>query len=237
MDGTIYYEAEDGSTIYVAGNNEAEGENAQYQYQVESGDGEMQQQEWEQTNEESAEGQEGEKQQEQIFLHEDEDGQLYFKDDAGILQPVYLTADGNYAIAENGEEEGEYQPQDCNNSEQQELDEDSYIVPEVGEISSSGSSNKQDMDAVASITDMDNEDSTVTISLIISEDENGQKRTQVIIPSSQAPKCDICNKTFKTSFQLLKHNRLKHAREEDITTRSFPCDMCPKRYLLEFTFF
>lgn len=149
---------------------------------------------------------------------------MYFKDDAGVLQPVYLTADGNYAIAENGEEEGEYQQDDGDNS--QGMDEDSYIVPEMGEVSDS---NKQDMDAVASITDMDNEDSTVTISLIISEDENGQKRTQVIIPSSQAPKCDICSKTFKTSFQLLKHNRLKHAREEDITTRSFPCDMCPKR--------
>lgn len=24
--------------------------------------------------------------------------------------------------------------------------------------------------------------------------------------------------------------RLKHAREEDITTRNFPCDLCPKRF-------
>ncbi|KAF3428166.1 hypothetical protein E2986_04985 [Frieseomelitta varia] len=81
-----------------------------------------------------------------------------------------------------------------------------------------------------SATDLDNEDNTVTISLIISEDEHGQKRTQVIIPTTDNLKCDICNKSFKTSFQLLRHNRLKHAREEDITTRNFPCDLCPKRY-------
>lgn len=72
----------------------------------------------------------------------------------------------------------------------------------------------------------------MTISLIISEDEHGQKRTQVIIPQPPEEKCEICNKTFKTSLQLLKHNRLKHAREEDITTRNFPCDLCPKRYFI-----
>lgn len=93
--------------------------------------------------------------------------------------------------------------------------------------------------STSSLQDLDNED-TVTISLIISEDENGQKRTQVIIPTTDNLKCDICCKSFKTSFQLLRHNRLKHAREEDITTRSFPCDLCPKRqvkknYTLLFT--
>lgn len=82
--------------------------------------------------------------------------------------------------------------------------------------------------STVSAADFDNED-TVTISLIISEDEHGQKRTQVIIPTTDNLKCDICNKSFKTSFQLLRHNRLKHAREEDITTRNFPCDLCPKR--------
>lgn len=75
----------------------------------------------------------------------------------------------------------------------------------------------------------------MTISLIISEDENGQKRTQVIIPTTDNLKCDICNRSFKTSFQLLKHNRLKHAREEDITTRNFPCDSCPKRLVKNFS--
>ena len=69
----------------------------------------------------------------------------------------------------------------------------------------------------------------MTISLIISEDENGQKRTQVIIPTPDNMKCDLCARVFKTSFQLLRHTRLKHAREEDITTRNFPCDLCPKR--------
>ena len=94
----------------------------------------------------------------------------------------------------------------------------------------------QSSQAPASMTqDIDNEDSTVTISLIISEDEHGQKRTQVIIPATENTKCDICNKTYKTSLQLLKHNRLKHAREEDITTRNFPCDLCPKRYI-KYTF-
>lgn len=82
-----------------------------------------------------------------------------------------------------------------------------------------------------SAADLDNEDNTVTISLIISEDEHGQKRTQVIIPTTDNLKCDICNKNFKTSLQLLRHNRLKHAREEDITTRNFPCDLCPKRLI------
>lgn len=83
--------------------------------------------------------------------------------------------------------------------------------------------------SIISAAELDNEDNTVTISLIISEDEHGQKRTQVIIPTTDNLKCDICNKSFKTSFQLLRHNRLKHAREEDITTRNFPCDLCPKR--------
>lgn len=82
----------------------------------------------------------------------------------------------------------------------------------------------------ANSNDPDNEDNTVTISLIISEDENGLKRTQVIIPTTDNLKCELCAKSFKTSFQLLRHNRLKHAREEDITTRNFPCDLCPKRY-------
>jgi len=80
----------------------------------------------------------------------------------------------------------------------------------------------------------DNEDNTVTISLIISEDENGKKRTQVIIPTTDNNKCDICNKSFKTACHLLRHNRLKHAREEDITTRNFPCDLCPKRQVKYF---
>lgn len=85
--------------------------------------------------------------------------------------------------------------------------------------------------SIISATNLDNEDNTVTISLIISEDEHGQKRTQVIIPTTDNLKCDICNKNFKTSLQLLRHNRLKHAREEDITTRNFPCDLCPKRLI------
>lgn len=47
--------------------------------------------------------------QDQIFLHEDEDGQLFFKDENGQMQPVYLTEDGNYAIASNSSDEQEIQ--------------------------------------------------------------------------------------------------------------------------------
>lgn len=57
------------------------------------------------------------------------------------------------------------------------------------------------------LNDAESEDNTVTISLIISEDENGLKRTQVIIPTNDVLKCEICQKSFKTQFQLLRHNR------------------------------
>lgn len=46
-------------------------------------------------------------QQDQIYLHEDEDGQLYFKDETGTLQPVYLTEDGNYSFTDQIEDDQE----------------------------------------------------------------------------------------------------------------------------------
>lgn len=79
--------------------------------------------------------------QDQIFLHEDEDGQLYFKDDSGALQPVYLTDDGNYAIAENNDDQvtnKESQSKSQQNNKAME-EEDTFILPDL-EVKSS---NKQ----------------------------------------------------------------------------------------------
>ncbi|XP_034943226.1 zinc finger and SCAN domain-containing protein 12-like isoform X2 [Chelonus insularis] len=221
-EGTIYYEGDEMGNIYVA-HAVNDGEEYQYEEQaLEQEDQEqiVEQEQWEGQAEEQ--GQEDDNDQEQIFLHEDENGQLYFKDENGVMQPVYFTEDGNYAIAEPVSDE-----QDTHEMRvQQKTQEAAIITPHIendhirqGSSTSSPTNN-----------DNDNEDNTVTISLIISEDENGLKRTQVIIPTTDALKCEICQKSFKTQFQLLRHNRLKHAREEDITTRNFPCDLCPKRF-------
>ncbi|CAD1479057.1 unnamed protein product [Heterotrigona itama] len=217
--GTIYYDADNIETLYVA---QTVDDNEQY---YDTAAMENEEQVWETTNADTNQNQEKENSQDQIFLHEDEDGQLYFKDETGILQPVYLTEDGHYAIAENMDDyESRLSQMKYEHNARQV--EESYSVPD-NELKSTHN-NKQN--SIMSAADLDNEDNTVTISLIISEDEHGQKRTQVIIPTTDNLKCDICNKSFKTSFQLLRHNRLKHAREEDITTRNFPCDLCPKRY-------
>ncbi|XP_011643402.1 zinc finger protein 652-A-like [Pogonomyrmex barbatus] len=221
VEGTIYYEGDNMETLYVA---QAVDDNEQYQYDNAT----MEQEEqisWETANIESNQNQE-ESSQDQIFLHEDDDGQLYFKDANGTLQPVYLTEDGNYAIAESNDDDVNKELQSKSHENNDPIEED-YILPD---LDSKAISNKQTTNTVSSPQDFENEDNTVTISLIISEDENGQKRTQVIIPTTDNSKCDICNKSFKSPFQLLRHNRLKHAREEDITTRNFPCDLCPKRY-------
>ncbi|KAF7399016.1 hypothetical protein HZH66_006913 [Vespula vulgaris] len=229
VEGTIYYEGDNMETLYVA---QAVDEHEQYQY--EAVPMEQNEQTWDTSNDDRNSDndvnqyQEEENSQDQIFLHEDEDGQLYFKDDHGELQPVYLTEDGNYAIADNSDD------QDSKESHNQ-LQQNNRISEEASmsltESKAITSKNKQNtVPSSSALQDLDNEDNTVTISLIISEDEHGQKRTQVIIPTTDNMKCDICNKSFKTSFQLLRHNRLKHAREEDITTRNFPCDLCPKRY-------
>ncbi|XP_046749560.1 zinc finger and SCAN domain-containing protein 21-like isoform X5 [Diprion similis] len=135
-EGTIYYENEDMETLYV---EQSGGDHDNYQYNnIIEGDEEV-------TRDSNRDDEETDNQepQEQIFLHEDEDGQLYFKDENGKLQPVYLTPDGNYAIAENS-----------------------------------------------------------------SDDQDSRDLDQ----------------------QLLRHNRLKHAREEDMTSRNYPCDSCPKRF-------
>ncbi|XP_072763119.1 uncharacterized protein [Anoplolepis gracilipes] len=223
VEGTIYYEGDNMETLYVA---QPIDDNEQYQYDNATIE-QDEQMSWEAANPESNQNQEEDNSQDQIFLHEDEDGQLYFKDASGILQPVYLTEDGNYAIAEPSDD---HTGKELQSKAQQNdtIEDDTYILPD-----SDSKSNKQaTSNAISptSLQDFDNEENTVTISLIISEDENGQKRTQVIIPTTDNLKCDICNKSFKTSCQLLRHNRLKHAREEDITTRNFPCDLCPKRY-------
>ncbi|XP_016912545.1 zinc finger protein 62 isoform X1 [Apis cerana] len=221
IEGTIYYEADNIETLYVA---QTVDDNEQYSYDTAVIENE--EQVWETNNSDSNQNQEKENSQNQIFLHEDEDGQLYYKDETGTLQPVYLTEDGHYAIAENSNDSESKESQIKSQQNIRKMEEESYSIPD-NELKSTHN-NKQN--SIMSATDLDNEDNTVTISLIISEDEHGQKRTQVIIPTTDNLKCDICNKNFKTSLQLLRHNRLKHAREEDITTRNFPCDLCPKRY-------
>ncbi|XP_015109895.1 zinc finger and BTB domain-containing protein 17 isoform X2 [Diachasma alloeum] len=220
VEGTIYYEGDDMGTLYVA---HPMNENEQYELEGEPTAEQEEQQleqpeQWDGSNEIiMAEQGEEESAQDQIFLHEDEDGQLFFKDENGQMQPVYLTEDGNYAIASNSSDEQENQEE--RNKKTHENVEDLETL-----------SNRQSPSPTPTNNDPENEDNTVTISLIISEDENGLKRTQVIIPTTDALKCEICQKSFKTQFQLLRHNRLKHAREEDITVRNFPCDLCPKRF-------
>ncbi|KAJ8681518.1 hypothetical protein QAD02_017310 [Eretmocerus hayati] len=215
-DGTIYYAVNEEEGTYVQATQDNE---QQYQYASEE-PMEQENQEWEGPDELSQQQQE-QTEQDQIYLHEDEDGQLYFKNEQGKLQQVYLTPDGNYAIAENSSDEQDSQ-EDSNQAQEDPADAENYVVPDL-DLKQFNTKKKRNQ-----VQDVD--DDTVTISLIISEDEHGQKRTQVIIPSPAEPRCDICNKSFKTSLQLLKHNRLKHAREEDITTRNFPCDLCPKRF-------
>lgn len=230
VEGTIYYEGDNMERLYVAQPVDI---NEQYQYEA------VQIEQNEQTQDTANEDrssendvnqyQEEEMSQEQIFLHEDEEGQLYYKDEHGQLQPVYLTEDGNYAIADNSDDQDS--KESCNQLQQNNRPTEETPVALTDLDSKTTSKNKiNTVSSTSALQDLDNEDNTVTISLIISEDEHGQKRTQVIIPTTDNMKCDICNKSFKTSFQLLRHNRLKHAREEDITTRNFPCDLCPKRY-------
>ncbi|XP_033214604.1 zinc finger protein 311-like isoform X2 [Belonocnema kinseyi] len=236
-DEGVYYEGGDLDALYVNNTTSAEPPVAHYEFADVSM--EHAQQEWEPETEPAPEPPPSEQEgnPDQIFLHEDEDGQLYFKDDNGILQPVYLTEDGNYAIASGEEQETQGPPpqtmeedkQQAEEEEEEEEEEEDNYIPQM-DFSRLLKGKKMPIMPPPTNQEMEGEDSTVTISLIISEDEHGQKRTQVIIPTADNTKCDICNKTFKTSLQLLKHNRLKHAREEDITTRNFPCDLCPKRY-------
>jgi len=82
--------------------------------------------------------------QDQIFLHEDEDGQLYFKDASGTLQPVYLTEDGNYAIAESSDDNTNKESQSKSNSNTNQnsniIEEEAFVLPD---IDSKSTSNKQ----------------------------------------------------------------------------------------------
>jgi len=72
-------------------------------------------------------------------LHEDEDGQLYFKDASGTLQPVYLTEDGNYAIAENSDDNTNKESQ-SKSHQNSTIEEEAFILPD---IDSKSTSNKQ----------------------------------------------------------------------------------------------
>lgn len=64
-------------------------------------------------------------------MHEDEDGQLYFKDDNGALQPVYLTDDGNYAIAENNDDQASKESQSKSQQNSKTEEEDTYVIPDL----------------------------------------------------------------------------------------------------------
>lgn len=78
--------------------------------------------------------------QDQIFLHEDEDGQLYFKDASGTLQPVYLTEDGNYAIAENSDDNINKESPSKSHQNSSTIEEQTFLLPD---IDSKSPSNKQ----------------------------------------------------------------------------------------------
>lgn len=56
---------------------------------------------------------------------------MYFKDDTGTLQPVYLTEDGNYAIASTGNEEPEVQEPQQEAMEEDKQDEDTNYIPQM----------------------------------------------------------------------------------------------------------
>ena len=73
-------------------------------------------------------------------MHEDEDGQLYFKDASGTLQPVYLTEDGNYAIAESGDDNTNKDSQSKSYQNNSTIQEETFILPD---IDSKPTSNKQ----------------------------------------------------------------------------------------------
>lgn len=73
-------------------------------------------------------------------MHEDEDGQLYFKDASGTLQPVYLTEDGNYAIAENSDDNINKESPSKSHQNSSTIEEQTFLLPD---IDSKSASNKQ----------------------------------------------------------------------------------------------
>ncbi|CAD6238718.1 GSCOCG00008535001-RA-CDS, partial [Cotesia congregata] len=221
-DGTIYYEDGEMGTLYMTA---AVNDGEQYQYEEQA----LEQDDQEQ----------GEQQEQWDGTNDDEDGQLYFKDENGIMQPVYLTEDGNYAIADTSED-----PQDNQELKLQQKSDESILGVQELDTNSlrQGSSTSSPTN-----NDVDNEDNTVTISLIISEDENGLKRTQVIIPTPDALKfpdqnslakhrkthtgdrpfqCLECQDTFPTAPALRRHMS-SHNPE----SKPLPCIYCGRRFL------
>lgn len=221
VEGTVYYEGDDMRTYYVA---QTYNENEQYfDEQVldtdEQQDQQQQdQQQWEESTDnivtDELEQEQSNENPEQVYLLQDEQNNLYFEDENGKMRLVYMTEDGNYEFHTSSDEQEatadeQMAIQDYENQNNQVLQDDNNIGNDI---------------------DNENDNNTVEISLIISEDENGLKRTQVIIPTNDSLKCEICHRTFKSHTHLLKHRRLKHAREEDITVRNFPCDLCDKKF-------
>jgi len=66
---------------------------------------------------------------------------LYFKDASGVLQPVYLTEDGNYAIAETSDDHTNKELQSKSQQNSETIEDDSYI--NLPESESKPVSNKQ----------------------------------------------------------------------------------------------
>lgn len=55
---------------------------------------------------------------------------MYFKDASGILQPVYLTEDGNYAIAETSDDHTGKELQSKSQQNSDTIEDDTYILPD-----------------------------------------------------------------------------------------------------------
>lgn len=66
---------------------------------------------------------------------------MYFKDASGVLQPVYLTEDGNYAIAETSDDHTNKELQSKSQQNSETIEDDSYI--NLPESESKPVSNKQ----------------------------------------------------------------------------------------------
>lgn len=55
---------------------------------------------------------------------------MYFKNEQGELQPVYLTPDGNYAIAENSSDEQDSQG-GTSQVQEEHMESDNFVLPNV----------------------------------------------------------------------------------------------------------
>lgn len=84
-------------------------------------------------------------------------------------------------------------------------------------------------------------DETVTVNLIVTQDEHGRKRTKVIIPQLAANvgviKCQTCGRGFKSEQHLRRHVNQHHTSTSggdsaDITSSAarYTCDLCNRTF-------